>query len=145
MPQSPTESVGARLMRLRKAIKVSRFDLATACGVSRATVSMWENDKTMMSADNLFKVANFLAVSVHELWFGEAEHAGGDAYPEFERVRIKSQEQVKMQALQWLDDLKQLISELEPRANATLRKGQQSRSSKSLRKPQPRKPRKNGG
>jgi transcriptional regulator with XRE-family HTH domain len=113
-----SETVGERLARLRTSISMSREEMARQCGITRASISMWESDATKMSAENLFKVAAFLGVSVHELWFGRPARPE-DALPEFERVRIKSQERLKAQALQWLDDVKQVISELEPRSHGT--------------------------
>jgi len=93
-----------------------REAMATHCGVSRATTSNWETDSTNLATDNLFKVAEFLGVSPYELWFGQPEPSR-PAIPEFERVRIRSQAQLKSQALQCLDDLKSFISELEPRSH----------------------------
>lgn len=105
------------MARLRKNLGRGRTHMASAVGVSKTTISMWERDKTTISPDNLFKVADYLGVTAYELWFGWPQHPG-DAIPEFDRITIKSQEQLKANALEWLDNIKQVILELEPRRYA---------------------------
>lgn len=111
------ETVGERIVRLRKAIQMSRAELAQHCDVSVTTVGLWEKNRMKLSADSIFLAAKCLGVTAHELWSGRPEYPE-DATPEFQRLKIKSQEQLWAQAKEWLMNLTHALSELEPRHHA---------------------------
>jgi len=132
------ETVGERIARLRTSIGASREDMAAYCGITRQTISMWENGETKVSAENLFTAAEFLGVSAHELWFGRPAASEGASIPEFDRVTIQSRARLVRQALEWIDNLKAFISELEPRRHASNETKTPTRPSKKSPKKPPR-------
>lgn len=58
-----------RLRRLKDKNKLASIDIAKACGVSRAVVTTWLNDK-VPSPKNVTKLAQFFNVSVDYLLHG---------------------------------------------------------------------------
>lgn len=61
-----------RLTALRKEKNLSQAELAEALNVSRQSVSLWENGRTVPALDKLQFLAEFYGISVDEL-FGTAE------------------------------------------------------------------------
>lgn len=58
---------GEMIHNLRKSRNLSQVDVAKALGVSKQTVSNWENDNILPSIDMLIKVARFFSVSTDYL------------------------------------------------------------------------------
>lgn len=61
------ESFSKRLKELRTESKLSTLALAKIIGVSDATISFWENNKTDITSTNLIKLADFFDVSTDYL------------------------------------------------------------------------------
>ena len=69
------ERLGEKIYRARRAKGLSQEDLAEAVGVSRQTVSQWENDKFQPNSDNIDLLCRVLDLS-REDFVGRSE--GGD-------------------------------------------------------------------
>lgn len=63
--------LGQRLRAARLAINASQDFAAQSLGVTRQSVSAWENGTTCPSAIQLANMASLYCVSAHELLFGE--------------------------------------------------------------------------
>lgn len=59
--------LGEKIRNLRKENKISQEELANKLGVSRQSISLWENDQTMPSMDNIIAIANIFGVSTDVL------------------------------------------------------------------------------
>lgn len=59
--------LGARIFRLRTQKHLSQDELAGALGVSRQSVSKWENDASVPELDNLVQMSELFGVSLDEL------------------------------------------------------------------------------
>lgn len=55
---------------LRQSHELSQIQLAQKLGVSKQSVSNWENDNIMPSIEMLEKIADFFEVSTDYLWDG---------------------------------------------------------------------------
>lgn len=65
-------SLQKRIMESMQKANLKQIDLARLAGISRATVSLWVNGKTMaISGDSLTRVARTLNVDAHWLSTGE--------------------------------------------------------------------------
>ena len=60
-------TVGNKIQEYRKALGLSQEELGQKLLVSRQTVSLWENDQTLPSIDNLTRLKEIFGVSVDEL------------------------------------------------------------------------------
>jgi len=58
--------IGKRILERRKLLNMSQAELGEHCGVSKATVSQWETDKTVPTGPNLVKAA--VALRVYPEW-----------------------------------------------------------------------------
>lgn len=58
-------------IRLKKGLK--QIDIARATGLSKATISLYENGKSKPSINSAYKVANELEVTIDELFLFEFE------------------------------------------------------------------------
>jgi transcriptional regulator with XRE-family HTH domain len=68
--QQPTETLGARLRRLRTDRNLSAADMARLIGVAPTTYREWEKGRGLV-APPLLKMSEVLAISVTELLSGE--------------------------------------------------------------------------
>ena len=59
--------LGEKIRNLRKENKISQEALAEKLGVSRQSISLWENDQTMPSMENIVSIANIFGVSTDTL------------------------------------------------------------------------------
>ena len=59
--------LGERIKNLRINKNLSQVDLAKCFGVTKQSVSNWENENIMPSIDMLIKIANFFSVSTDYL------------------------------------------------------------------------------
>jgi len=64
--------LGERILRLRGEKKLSQEELAEALGVSRQSVSKWENGVSVPELDKLMQMGELFGVSLDELVKGEA-------------------------------------------------------------------------
>ena len=56
-----------RIRELRKAKGLTQVDLANALGVTKQSVSNWENDNIQPSIDMLVRIANYFSVTTDYL------------------------------------------------------------------------------
>ena len=59
--------LGKKIRNLRKENKISQEALAEKLGVSRQSISLWENDQTMPSMENIIAIADIFGVSTDAL------------------------------------------------------------------------------
>ena len=59
--------LGEKIRNLRKDNKISQEALAEKLGVSRQSISLWENEQTMPSMENIVAIANIFSVSTDTL------------------------------------------------------------------------------
>lgn len=64
-------NLGETIYRLRTNMHMSQGDLADALGVSRQSVSKWENNNAVPDLDKLVKMSDLFGVSLDELVKGE--------------------------------------------------------------------------
>ena len=67
--------LGERLYQLRKARNLSLGEVADALGVSRQSVSKWENNTSVPELDKLVKLGELFGLTLDELVKGEAAPA----------------------------------------------------------------------
>ena len=67
--------LGERLYQLRKARNLSQGEVADALGVSRQSVSKWENNTNVPELDKLVKLGELFGLTLDELVKGEAAPA----------------------------------------------------------------------
>lgn len=73
--------LGERILRLRGERNLSQEALADALGVSRQSVSKWENNVSVPELDKLVQMGELFGVSLDELVKGEVPPAPGQAQP----------------------------------------------------------------
>lgn len=61
------EEIGKNIEKLRIANKLKQKDFAARLGISRPTVSNWEQGKNPPTTDQLFRIAEEFKVSIDEL------------------------------------------------------------------------------
>lgn len=64
-------TLGEKIWRLRENRHMSQEELAEELGVSRQTVSNWENDKAVLDAEKLAKLCTVFGVSADDMLKGE--------------------------------------------------------------------------
>ena len=64
-------TLGERLQQLRKEKQMSQEDLGNLLLVSRQTVSLWENNQTVPTVDNLIRLKEIFGVSIDSILTGE--------------------------------------------------------------------------
>ncbi len=74
-------TLGERLQQLRKEKQMSQEELGNLLLVSRQTVSLWENNQTVPTVDNLIRLREIFGVSIDSILTGE-EPAVSVAAPE---------------------------------------------------------------
>ena len=60
-------TVGQRIQHYRKLQGLSQEELGQKLLVSRQTVSLWENDQTLPTIDNLVRLKEIFGVSIDEI------------------------------------------------------------------------------
>lgn len=66
-------TIGSRILQRRKALGYNQRELGKASGVSYATVSLWEGDKTEPTGKNLHALAEALQCSPTWILFGDED------------------------------------------------------------------------
>jgi len=69
------QTLGQRILQRRKELKMNQRQLGKAAGVSYATVSLWESDKTEPSGKNLHALCKALQCSQTWILFGDDDKA----------------------------------------------------------------------
>ena len=64
-------TLGERLQQLRKEKQMSQEDLGNLLLVSRQTVSLWENNQTVPTVDNLIRLKEIFGVSIDSILTGD--------------------------------------------------------------------------
>lgn len=66
------ESKSTRILRQRKALKLSQSELASKVGVSRVAIGNWESDPDVeIGGEKLLNLADALGISPHYIVFGK--------------------------------------------------------------------------
>lgn len=63
----PVETFGARLLRLRKAKRISQIDIAEKLGVTAVAISNWESDRSQPRRHRMAELAKILGVPSQQL------------------------------------------------------------------------------
>ena len=84
-------SLGERLQQLRKEKQMSQEELGNLLLVSRQTVSLWENNQTVPTVDNLIRLREIFGISIDSILTGE-EPAATEAAPETDETVQTEQE-----------------------------------------------------
>ncbi len=74
-------TLGEKLQQLRKEKQMSQEELGNLLLVSRQTVSLWENNQTVPTVDNLIRLKEIFGVSIDSILTGE-EPAATEVSPE---------------------------------------------------------------
>ena len=67
LAKAPTETIGARIARLRREKGLTQVELAQALDVSQPVVSDYENDVIKLSGETIVALAQILGASADEL------------------------------------------------------------------------------
>lgn len=86
-------TIGQRILQRRKENKMTQRGLAEAAGVSYASISLWESDKTEPRGKNLHALADGLQCSPTWLLFGDEDQTPGNPIPQEEKLRLSSDEE----------------------------------------------------
>ena len=79
-------TLGERIQALRKEQGLSQEELAEAIGVSRQSVSKWENDAALPDTDNVIQLSRLFGVSTDVLRTGEPAPTDADAAKTHEKT-----------------------------------------------------------
>ena len=72
-PKPPSESLGSRLRKVRVAFGDAQQDIATKLGITRSSVSQWENDTVMPTVDKVEVMALRYSLPFEWLMFGRGD------------------------------------------------------------------------
>ena len=64
-------TVGEKIQQLRKQNQLSQEELGQQLFVSRQTVSLWENNQTVPTIDNLIRLKEIFGISIDSILTGE--------------------------------------------------------------------------
>ena len=89
---------------LRKRFNMTQEELAAKVGVSKATISNYENDITRPACSKLSKIADAFGVTVRDLFEGTIPGYGFDENPEYTKIyQIKSpQKPIRLMGVPYL-------------------------------------------
>lgn len=74
-------TIGKTIKQLRLAYNLSQEDLAEKLGVSRQTISSWENDRTIPALDHMKKLCEEYQLSLDQLFHLETNEVGRGKLP----------------------------------------------------------------
>lgn len=85
--------LGEKIYNLRTAKNLSQGDLAEMLGVSRQSISKWENNSAMPDLEKIIKLSDIFEVSIDEMVKGDATFAdkqtnAAEAAPKVEYVQV---------------------------------------------------------
>ncbi|EJB3413628.1 helix-turn-helix domain-containing protein [Salmonella enterica] len=86
-------TTGQRILQRRRENKMTQRDLAEAAGVSCASISLWESDKTEPRGKNLHALAEGLQCSPTWLLFGDEDKVPGEPKTREEKLRLSADEE----------------------------------------------------
>lgn len=75
------ETLGTRLLRRRKELKLSQAALGKLVPVAHVTISQWERDETQPAGKRLFALSKALQCSPTWLMFGDEDKTPDDPLP----------------------------------------------------------------
>ncbi len=82
------ETLGKRIIKLRRANNLSQEALGELCGVSKSAVSQWESDSTLPDLDTLRRLRAKLLFSLDWLLTGEGDMGSTERTPIQELMRV---------------------------------------------------------
>lgn len=88
-----SETIGRRILRRRKDIGLPQRNLGKVLGVSHATISLWESDKTEPSGKNLHSLAKALQCTPTWILFGDEDQSPADPMPIDKQNQLSADEQ----------------------------------------------------
>lgn len=103
-----SETLGRRVLRRRKDVRLTQRDLAKALGISHATISLWESDNTEPSGKNLFALAKVLQCSPTWLLFGDEDKEPGEPVAPTTEPLLSPDEQEVLELYRALPESEQL-------------------------------------
>ena len=74
-------TVGEKIQKYRKGLGLSQEELGQKLLVSRQTISLWENDQTVPSIDNLMRLREIFGISVDEILDMEIKEKSSEIEP----------------------------------------------------------------
>ena len=86
-------TIGQRILQRRKENKMTQRGLAEAAGVSYASISLWESDKTEPRGKNLHALADALQCSPTWLLFGDEDQIPGEPKSKEEKLLLSTDEE----------------------------------------------------
>lgn len=101
-------TIGQRILQRRKENKLTQRDLAEAAGVSYASISLWESDKTEPRGKNLHALAEALQCSPTWLLFGDEDKIPGEPKSKEEKLRLSVDEEELLKLYRALPESEQL-------------------------------------
>lgn len=103
-----SETIGRRILRRRKDIGLPQRDLGKALGVSHATISLWESDKTEPSGKNLHALAKALQCSPTWILFGDEDQTPSEPIPIDTQDQLSEDEREVIELYRSLPESEQL-------------------------------------
>ena len=74
-------TVGEKIQAYRKRLGMSQEELGQKLLVSRQTISLWENDQTVPTIDNLLRLSDIFEISVDEILNSESKEQNSEIQP----------------------------------------------------------------
>ncbi|WP_343529280.1 helix-turn-helix domain-containing protein [Yokenella regensburgei] len=102
-----SETIGRRILRRRKDIGLPQRDLGKILGVSHATISLWESDKTEPSGKNLHSLAKALQCTPTWILFGDDEQSPAEPVPIDAQAQLSADEQEMLELYRSLPESEQ--------------------------------------
>ena len=92
--------LGEKIYNLRTAKNLSQGDLAEMLGVSRQSISKWENSSAMPDLEKIIKLSDIFEVSIDEMVKGDATFSGkqantAGAAPKVEYVQVVQKQTIE--------------------------------------------------
>lgn len=102
-----SETIGRRILRRRKDIGLPQRDLGKVLGVSHATISLWESDKTEPSGKNLHSLAKALQCTPTWILFGDENQTPAPPVPAESQNHLSADEQEMLELYRSLPEFEQ--------------------------------------
>ncbi|UOE54946.1 helix-turn-helix domain-containing protein [Cytobacillus oceanisediminis] len=94
-------SIGVRITKLRKELKLTQQELADKIGITRAALSHYEKDRREPDTDTLVKMSDFFSVTTDYLLGKTDDLKNGEkinsAFHEFEKLTEEEKDYLDMQ------------------------------------------------
>lgn len=102
-----SETLGHRILRRRKDIGLPQRDLGKLLGVSHATISLWESDKTEPSGKNLHALARALQCTPTWILFGDEDQVPSEPSPVDMQTQLTPDEELVLDLYRSLPESEQ--------------------------------------